>query len=251
LSERLPRAPSVSGPRLRLPIAILAGGLATRMKPQTDTIPKSLLDVGGRPFIFRQLDCLAERGAAEVVLCIGHMGDRIRDVVQDGAAFGLSVRYSAEGPTLLGTGGALRRALPLLGDRFLVLYGDSLLEIDYRAVERAFLESGRRGLMTVYRNDGQFDASNVQFENGLILRYDKAARAPEMRYIDYGLGALSASAFEGVAEGARVDLAAIYQNLLAQGELAGHEVFQRFYEIGSPAGLDDTRKHFKEKEQAT
>jgi NDP-sugar pyrophosphorylase family protein len=148
----------------------------------------------------------------------------------------------------LGTGGALKKAMPLLGDRFLVLYGDSLLECDYEEVERRYLQSGRKGLMTVYRNDGRFDTSNVVFADGFIRMYDKIRRVPEMKYIDYGLGALSKSAFDGVAEGAPVDLAAIYQNLLAQGELAGLEIYQRFYEIGSPAGLADTRRHFEEKE---
>jgi len=218
------------------------------MKPFTDTIPKSLLDVAGRPFIARQLECLRDRGVRRVVLCIGHLGSMIREAVGDGSAFGVEVAYSDEGSTLLGTGGALKKALPLLGKAFLVLYGDSLLEIDYPAVERAFVESGRRGLMTVYRNEGRLDASNVEYASGRILRYDKAARDPSMRHIDYGLGGLRAEAFDAVPGGRRVDLARVYQGLLAEGQLAGYEVFERFYEIGSPAGLDDTRNHFMEKE---
>jgi N-acetyl-alpha-D-muramate 1-phosphate uridylyltransferase len=233
---------------LTLPIAILAGGLATRMKPYTASTPKSLLDINGKPFLARQLECLTSRGARKVVLCIGHLGGRIRDRMGNGASFGLEVRYSDEGSTLLGTGGAIAKALPLLGKKFLVLYGDSLLEIDYEAVERAFLESGRKGLMTVYRNEGQFDASNVLFAEGRIQMYDKGRRDPGMRHIDYGLGGLSEAAFQDVRPGERVDLATIYQNLLAEGQLAGYEVFQRFYEIGSPAGLADTRRHFMEKE---
>ncbi len=233
---------------MTLPVAILAGGLATRMKPYTDTIPKSLLDVAGKPFIVRQLECLRDRGVRRVVLCIGHLGGMIRDLVGEGSAIGMQVAYSDEGSTLLGTGGALKNALPLLGDSFLVLYGDSLLEIDYEAVERAFLGSGNRGLMTVYRNEGRLDASNVRFAEGRILRYDKSSRDAEMRHIDYGLGGFSASAFSDLPAGARVDLARVYQDLLAQGQLAGYEVFQRFYEIGSPAGLEDTRRHFMEKE---
>jgi NDP-sugar pyrophosphorylase family protein len=233
---------------LTLPVAILAGGLATRMKPHTDTVAKSLLDIQGKPFIDRQLECLAERGVRRVVLCIGHLGSMIRDHVKDGAAFGMNVQYSDEGPTLLGTGGALKKALRLLGGRFLVLYGDSLLEVDYEGIGRAFVDSGRKGLMTVYRNDGQFDTSNVLFAGGQIRRYDKDSRDPGIRHIDYGLGGLSDAAFHGVAEGARVDLARIYQDLLAEDQLAGYEVFQRFYEVGSPQGLADTRKHFEERE---
>lgn len=233
---------------MTLPVAILAGGLATRMKPTTETVPKSLLDVHGKPFIARQLECLSERGVSRVVLCIGHLGGMIQERIGDGAGFGLQVQYSDEGRTLLGTGGALKKALPLLGGRFLVLYGDSLLEIDYTAVERAFLESGRKGLMTVYRNEGLFDASNVEFAEGRIRRYDKNSRVPGMRHIDYGLGGLSEAAFRGVPDGERLDLARIYENLLAEDELAGYEVFERFYEIGSPEGLAETRKHFIEKE---
>ena len=233
---------------LTLPVAILAGGLATRMKPITETIPKSLLDVHGKPFIARQLECLARKGARRVTICIGHLGEMIRDAVGTGGGFGLEVRYSDEGDTLLGTGGALKKALPVLGDKFLILYGDSLLECDYQAVERSFLQGGRKGLMTVYRNDDLYDASNVLFADGRIEVYDKSKRTPEMRHIDYGLGCLSARALDDIPEGGRVDLAVIYQNLLQQGELAGFEVFQRFYEIGSPEGLAETRRYFAMKE---
>jgi len=233
---------------LTLPVAILAGGLATRMKPTTESIPKSLLDVHGKPFIARQLECLAERGAHRVVICIGHLGGMIRESVGDGSAFGLEVRYSDEGTTLLGTGGALKKALPLLSGKFLVLYGDSLLECDYEAVEKSFVHGGKTGLMTVYCNEDLYDASNVLFANGRIRMYDKKHRVPEMRHIDYGLGGLSARAFDSVPGGGRVDLAVLYQNLLEQDELAGFEVFQRFYEIGSPEGLAETRRYFEMKE---
>ena len=233
---------------MRLPVAILAGGLATRMKPYTEQVPKSLLDVHGKPFAARQLECLAERGVRRVVLCVGHRGEMIRQVIGDGARFGVHVQYSDEGSELLGTGGALKKALPLLADAFLVIYGDSLLECDYEEAEKRFLESGKKGLMTVYRNDGRYDASNVLFADDRIRLYDKLNRVSGMSHIDYGLGVLSARAFDGVAQGTRVDLALIYQNLLAEGELAGLEVFERFYEIGSPAGLADTRKYFEAKE---
>jgi MurNAc alpha-1-phosphate uridylyltransferase len=231
-----------------LPVAILAGGLATRLKPITENIPKSLVDINGEPFAVRQLECLAERGVRRVVFCIGHLGEMIRQAVGDGSRFGMSVSYSDEGASLLGTAGALKKALPLLGGSFLVVYGDSLLECDYEGVGRRFLDSGKKGLMTVYGNEGRFDTSNVWFEEGRIRMYDKINRVPEMRHIDYGLGAFSKGAFDNVAEGARVDLAVVYQNLLAEDQLLGLEVFQRFYEIGSPAGLADTRRRFERKE---
>jgi len=227
-----------------LPVAILAGGLATRLGPITQTIPKALVDIAGKPFIVRQLALLREAGIERVVLCVAHLADQIEAVLGDGREFGIAVSYSHD--PLLGTGGALRSALPLLGDAFLVVYGDSYLRCDYAAIARAFVDSGKRGLMTVYRNDGRYDASNVQYADGRIVRYDKTPGIAGMTHIDWGLGALRASAFAGYPDG-KLDLAVVYQDLLAKGELAGYEVFERFYEIGSPAGLDDTRRLFTER----
>lgn len=229
-----------------LPIAILAGGLATRLKPITETIPKSLLPVGGKPFIRHQLELLRERGAQRVVLCIGHLGEQIEREVGDGSIFGLSVSYAYDGPKLLGTGGALKRALPQLGDEFFVLYGDSYLPIDFAPVEAAFRASGKGGLMTVFRNEGLYDTSNVWFENGQIRAYDKKYRGQEMRHIDYGLGILTRAAFEGFPADRPFDLAEVYRRLLSREQLAACESPTRFYEIGSAAGLaelDNLLKH--------
>jgi NDP-sugar pyrophosphorylase family protein len=233
-----------------LPVAILAGGLATRLRPVTEKIPKALVEVAGRPFVVHQLELLRARGVRRVVLCLGYLGEQVEALVGDGAAFGLDVSCSYDGDRLLGTGGALRTALPLLGDRFLVLYGDSYLDCDYAAIARAFVESGRAGLMTVYRNLGRFDASNVVFRDGRIVRYTKGVRDLEMEHIDYGLGALHASALAPYPAGEPLDLARVYQDLLAKGELAGFEVGQRFYEIGSPEGLEEMRRHLAGSEQA-
>lgn len=220
-----------------LPVAILAGGLATRLRPLTETIPKSLIEVAGRPFLSHQLEQLASQGLKNVVLCVGHLGEMIEEDYGDGSGFGIDLQYSFDGPTLLGTGGALRRALPKLGDAFYVLYGDSFLPVDFKNVGRAFLNSGRKGLMTVYQNEGLYDASNVWFENGKIRNYDKKVKLPEMHYIDYGLSLFKAEAFSAIGPEDRVDLAEIMQDLLAAGELEGFEIHERFYEIGSHAGL--------------
>ena len=235
---------------MTLPVAILAGGLATRLRPVTEKIPKALVEVAGRPFVVHQLELLRARGVRRVVLCLGYLGEQVEALVGDGAAFGLDVSCSYDGDRLLGTGGALRTALPLLGDRFLVLYGDSYLDCDYAAIARAFVESGRAGLMTVYRNLGRFDASNVVFRDGRIVRYTKGVRDLEMEHIDYGLGALHASALAPYPAGEPLDLARVYQDLLARGELAGFEVGERFYEIGSPQGLEETRRHLAGREHA-
>ena len=228
-----------------LPVAILAGGLATRLRPITETIPKALVDVAGKPFIVRQLDQLRAQGVRRVVLCVGYLGDQIEAVVGDGAAAGLSVAYSQDWPDLLGTGGALKKALPLLDARFLVLYGDSYLPIDFVAVEQAFLRSKKPALMAVQHNADRWDKSNVLFKDGMILEYNKRAPRAEMAYIDYGLGALSAEVFVGEADAQPLDLADIYHRLSVSGTLAGYEVQERFYEIGSHQGLMETEQYFR------
>ena len=219
------------------PVAILAGGLATRLRPVTEEIPKALIHVAGRPFLARQLQLLSEAGLRKAVLCVGYRGEMIKDQFGDGGEFGLELDYSFDGPELLGTGGALRKALPLLGRQFLVLYGDSYLQIDYAAPVRAFIASGKAGLMTVFRNEGRWDTSNVLFKEGAIGSYKKKAPTADMRHIDYGLGVLSAAAFSTWPNGEAFDLADVYRDLIARGQLAGYEVKQRFYEIGTPAGL--------------
>ncbi|HEY3897554.1 MAG TPA: nucleotidyltransferase family protein [Chthoniobacter sp.] len=219
------------------PVAILAGGLATRLRPITEKIPKSLVSIAGEPFLAHQLRLLHSRGLRQVVLCVGYLGEMIEREFGDGSGFGMSLRYSFDGPTLLGTGGALLRALPVLGEEFFVLYGDSYLPIDYAAVYESFQTSGQPGLMTVFRNEGAWDSSNVHFTDGRIVRYDKRERTPEMRHIDYGLGVFKASVFADRPADQPFDLADVQRELVAKGALAGHEVFQRFYEAGSHAGL--------------
>jgi len=222
-----------------LPIAILAGGLATRLRPVTERIPKSLIEINGEPFLAHQLRLLAANGIRRVTLCVGFLGEMVEAWAGDGRHFGLEITYSSDAPRLLGTAGAVAKARPLLGESFFVLYGDSYLPCDYAAVERAFERSGKLALMTVYHNRGQWDASNVRFENGRILAYDKKVRPPEMRHIDYGLGVFHAASFDEMPDEGPCDLADLYQRLLARGELAGMEVSQRFYETGSFAGIEE------------
>ena len=234
---------------MSLPVVVLAGGLATRLGPLTEATPKSLLDVAGRPFVEHQMDLLARHGLRDVVFCIGHHGDQVANALGDGSRWGMHFRFVPDGLRLLGTGGAIRAVLPLVGPAFFVLYGDSYLDCDYAAIERTFREGTAAGLMTVYRNDNRFDRSNVQFEHGRILVYDKQHRTAAMRHIDYGLGVLTPRAFEPWSPGSKdpgrrsdgFDLAVVYQHLVARGELLGYEVATRFYEIGSREGLEETR----------
>jgi NDP-sugar pyrophosphorylase family protein len=219
------------------PMVILAGGLATRLRPITEKIPKALVEVAGEPFLTHQLRLLRAARIRRVVLSVGYLGGMIEEQFGDGRAHGIDIGYSFDGPKLLGTGGAIKKALPLLGPKFLILYGDSYLPIDYAAAVKAFVDSGKSGLMTVYKNENRLEPSNVLFESGQIRIYDKRRRLPEMKHIDYGLGALRSHALDSFPSEEPFDLSEVYRDLIERGDLAGHEVSERFYEIGSPGGL--------------
>jgi NDP-sugar pyrophosphorylase family protein len=205
-------------------------------------LPKALIEVAGRPFVEHQLRWLRGEQVERAVLCIGYRGEMIREALGDGRRFGLSIEYVSDGDQLLGTGGALRRALPTLGDAFFVLYGDSYLNCRLAEIEGAFRSEGRQGLMTVFRNENAWDRSNVRFENGRLLQYDKRNPTPDMRHIDYGVGILTAGALAPFSPDEPFDLADVYQRLLSSDDLTGFEAFERFYEIGSPEGLEETRR---------
>jgi len=222
------------------PLALLAGGLAKRMRPLTEKVPKALLEVAGEPFIAHQLRLFQREGIARVVLCVGYKWEMIQAFVGDGAKFGLEVSYSVDGPKLLGTGGALRQGLPHLGPEILVMYGDSWLDTTFAPIVEAFRTSGKPALMTVFRNDGQWDTSNVWYENGIIRRYDKREQLPQMHYIDWGLSLVKADVLAEKSADTAFDLAEIYSDLSRREQLAGYEVTTRFYEIGSMAGLRET-----------
>jgi N-acetyl-alpha-D-muramate 1-phosphate uridylyltransferase len=228
---------------MKLPVAILAGGLATRMKPLTETIPKALLEVAGHPFAFHQLELLSRHGIERVVYCAGHLGDQLASTIGDGRRWNIQIEYVFDGAAPLGTGGALKNALPHLGDAFLVLYGDAYLDCDYRQIADVFVDSGKLGLMTVFRNADRWDKSNIAFSNGQIHRYDKMRQTSDMAYIDYGLGALRSEALREYPSNQPLDLVAVYQRLIAENEMLGFEVTTRFYEIGSIEGLEETRKY--------
>ena len=230
------------------PVCILAGGRGTRLGERTRAVPKPLLEVAGEPFLVHQLRLLAAHGAREAVICVGHKGELIESRL-GGSCCGVSVSYSYDGPGLDGTLGAIRRALPLLPERFLVLYGDTYLRVDYRAANSAWLASGLPALMVVLRNEGRWDTSNVSYEDGRVLSYDKRTPTAEMSWIDYGLGGLTAGALESVADSER-DLAALYAVLAQRGELCGQPATERFYEIGTPSTLEETETFLREQAAA-
>lgn len=225
-------------------VVILAGGLGTRLRSLTPDLPKALVPVAGRPFVDHQLDLLRAQGLSDVLVCVGHRGDQIETHVGDGARFGLRVRYAREDPArLLGTGGAIVNALPLLDESFLVLYGDSYLPTDHRAVVRAFEARRPEALMCVFRNDGRWDRSNVRVAGDRVVFYSKRAQPGEADCIDYGLSAYRRAVFESYRGGEPpLDLGHVQENLVQAGRMAAFEVGDRFYEIGKPEGLADLER---------
>jgi NDP-sugar pyrophosphorylase family protein len=227
-----------------LPVIILAGGLAKRMRPLTENIPKALLPVNCKPFIDLQLELLRKNGINRVVLCVGYLGEQIEQYVAS-TNFGMDIVFSYDGDNPLGTGGAARKAAEIAGKAFFVLYGDSYLEINYAHVQRTWENSGKPALMTVYRNENCWDTSNVLFEDNRIIRYSKTERTAAMLHIDYGLGVLQKDILNGYGE--RFDLADVYSSLAECGELSGYEAQNRFYEIGSPNGLKELEEHLNKR----
>ncbi len=221
-----------------LPVCILAGGLATRMLPLTEHTPKAMLPVHGTPFIEMQLAELKRQGVSEVVLCLGHLGEQIERHIRS-IRLSLDIQFSYDGETSLGTGGAVKKALPLLGEHFFVLYGDSWIDVKYAEVQNTWQRSGKKALMTVYKNCGRWDKSNADYDGERVI-YQKDTPGPDMKYIDYGLGILSAECFDSYS--GNFDLAEVYHALSKEHELAGWEAIHKFYEIGSPDGLQDLER---------
>ena len=229
-----------------VPVALLAGGLATRLRPVTEKIPKALVELAGKPFIDHQLDLLHRNGIRKIVFCLGYLGEMVEQHLGDGSRFGMQLKYAYDGEKLLGTGGAIKRAAHLLDDVFWVMYGDSYMDIDYPAVLNSFFSRNILGLMTVLRNDNQWDRSNVVFENGQLLNYNKKTQTPDMHYIDYGVAVLRRSALDRIPPNQPYDLATLYAQLVSEGQMSGYEVTNRFYEIGTPASLEEARRYLEQ-----
>ena len=230
-------------------VAILAGGLGTRLHPKTIKTPKSLVEVAGKPFMHHQLSLLKSRGVSDVVLCLGNLGEHIESYVKDGSDWGLKVQYSYDGDALLGTGGAIKKATAKLPEAFFVLYGDSYLDVELEPILKRFELEGKQGLMTVYRNGNYGHRNNVLFRNGRIEQYNKENPTPEMEHIDYGVNMLTRKALEVFPSGAPFDLAKVYTHLIEKREMAAFEVTQRFYEVGSFQGISDMEEYLRSKEK--
>ncbi len=218
---------------------ILAGGLGTRLQPITDTLPKVMVPVCGRPFMEYQLEVLARCGIEDVVICLGHLGQMIEDHFGDGREFGISIRYSADGDGLLGTAGAIKNAEDLLASSFFVVNGDLYPVLDFREVMQHFECRESPALMVVFRNTDRWDLSNIIIDGGFVRVYDRKQRLAGMVHIDFGVSVFRREAFAHIPRGMPADLAAVYQPLVERGQLLAYETPQRFYEVGSPDGLHE------------
>jgi MurNAc alpha-1-phosphate uridylyltransferase len=222
-----------------LPVAILAGGYGTRLGSAAKDLPKCLIEINGRPFVDWQLDLLVKSGFTRFVFCVSYKSDLIRNHLGDGSDRGIDIQYSIDGDIQLGTGGAIQKALPILGRQFGVVYGDSYLPINYSRVEQFFLASSSKSLMTVYKNENRFDTSNVEFVHGKIINYEKGKNDLKMKHIDYGISFYRATSFHSWTDQSTFDLSSVSQQLAKYNELDGYEVFERFYEIGSISGIEE------------
>jgi len=224
---------------MNMQCVILAGGIATRLRPITEKIAKSMVRIKDKPFLEYQIELLRKNDVANIILCIGYLGKQIEDYFENGKKFGVEIKYSYEKEQLLGTGGTMRNALDLLNNNFFVLYGDSYLDINYRKAYNYFLKINYPALLVVYKNENKWDKSNVVFKDGIVEMYNKKNQIHEMEYIDYGLSILSKDIIEEIPKDTFYDLADLYKDLAKRKNLGGYEVFNRFYEIGSVKGLED------------
>ena len=226
-----------------LPVAILAGGLATRIRPITNAVPKSMIDINGQPFLEWQLQLLEKNNCETVVLCVSHKAQIIEDFVTNRPLSKMEIQLSWDGEKQLGTGGALAKAMEKLGSAFLVLYGDSYLPLNYEEVANHFLKSNKLGLMTVMKNELGLESSNVILENGFVSKYSKHSPEKSMEYIDFGLGAFRSDSFSHLNLNEPTDLSVIQADLATRNELVGFEVKERYYEVGSFQGIRDFQKY--------
>ena len=229
---------------MTLPVAILAGGLGTRLGKKALNKAKVLIDVAGKPFISRQLNYLSDQGIKDIVICVGHLGNQIKNYIGNGSKYNLNVSYSDDSDRLLGTGGSIKKACQILGEHFFILYGDSFLPVNFSLIEKAYFQEKKPALMTVLKNKGRWDKSNAYFKDKCV-KYNKKKPQKNMDYIDYGLTIVRNSIFSDFPSNEVFDLADVFENLSDKSLLAGFEIYDRFYEIGSINGLNDTLEFFK------
>ena len=232
-----------------LPAVILCGGLSTRIYPLASDKPKSMITILGRPFIDHQLMLLQQNGVKNVLLCIGKFGDQIYNYVRNGNKWGLSVEYSDDGDTLLGTGGALQNAYSFLPNEFIIINGDSYLDIDYNPVIDTFAREGKPLLMTVVPVFKTHLNGNIRIQNKKIIKYDTTCS--DLPYIDYGLTIMKKRLLDYFPTKPPFDLAVAYQEPILSGQVACYMSPKTFHEIGSFEGLEKTKNYLRRKYYGT
>lgn len=224
-------------------MVILCGGKATRLYPLTKKIPKSMIRIGGKPFLEHQLVLLKKNGIFDIILCIGNKGEQIKKYFKDGKKFGVKIRYSSDGKKLLGTGGALKRAESLLEDSFMIMWGDSYLPFNFQKAIKFFKKSNKLGVMTVFKNFDRYEPSNVEIEKNLVKSYSKKRKTKKMKYIDYGVSIFRKKVLKFIPKNQVYDLSKLQQTLIKKRQLLAYPVEKRFYHIGSPEGLEEFKKY--------
>lgn len=223
-------------------IAILSGGLGTRLGELTRNTPKSLIQIAGKPFLEYQLDFLKKAGIENILLCTGHMGKQIENIFGNGNRYGVNIKYSHEEKPL-GTAGALKNGEDKLKDPFITLYGDSYVFLDFSEMTSYFQSQDKLALMTVFRNSDRYDRSNTAIQGHLVKEYSKKNRTGDMEYIDYGVNIFRKSVLEMIPENQFCSLEELFPKLIEEEQLLAYEVHQRFYETGSPEGLEDFKQY--------
>lgn len=230
-------------------VVILAGGLATRLRPVTETIPKAMVPIEGRPFLEYQIDFLKKNGVTDLVLCVGYLSEKIEQYFANGHEFGVTIQYVHDGDRLLGTAGALKRAESLLQENFFVMYGDSYLFLNFKDVYSTFKKSNKSAVMVVYKNDNNYDTSNVAIENGKVIRYDKKNLIGDLVYIDYGVLVFAKSILDLIPGDQVCQLENVIHDLIQKKDLVAYEATKRFYEIGSHKGLEDFTRYIRDQKK--
>lgn len=230
-------------------VAILAGGLATRLRPITETIPKSMILIEGKPFLEYQIEFLKRAGITDLVLCVGYLSEKIEEYFGDGRRLGVTIKYSFDGNTPLGTAGALKRAEHLLQNYFFVMYGDSYLFLDFQRAYDQFISTSKQALMVIFKNNNLYDRSNVAVENGLITRYDKKNSSGDLIYIDYGALIFSKNVFNIIPNNQTYSLEKVIQDLIQRRQISAFEAVERFYEIGSHKGMDEFKEYIQKSQR--
>lgn len=228
-------------------IVILCGGKATRLYPLTKKIPKSMIRFEGKPFLEQQLDLLKKNRIFDVVLCVGYKAEQIKKYFGDGKNFGVEIKYSSDKKRLLGTGGALKKAENLLEDSFLVMWGDSYLPFNFQKAIKFFKKSNKPGMMIVFKNLNKYEPSNVEVKNNLVKSYSKKRKTKKMKYIDYGISIYRKEVLKHLPKNQICDLTKLQQALIKKRQLLAYPAEKRFYQIGSPDGLEELKNYIKRK----